>query len=1180
MQESHPVLSDREHCLLRPDMYIGSIVKQPTPYLDIIKSDDNSFRIQTKSINIAPAIGQLFLEIATNAIDHSARQGTNVKNIKISLNSDTGEISIYNDGTGIDIRKHTQFPDEWLPSIIFSRVRSGQNFNDEEERTTAGRNGYGATLVNIFSSQFQVETADGVHHFQQTFKNNLTEIEPAKVKKMKRKSGFTKITFLLDYNKLNASDMIPEAIHYLKSFVWNLCVVTNPKLNIYLNDEKLPIRNLKDFVSIVANGESIAYDEGTNIQIAVCGLPEGMESTSVIGFVNGIPCHQGTHVSFCMNQIKSVLQTILKREDLKTTYLNQHMMVLINTTIINPSFKTQTKEYLNHDMRKSGVKWKPSNAFKLNLKKTKIINLVEQFQEFQDLKKSKSTVSNAGSSSSSSRRHLQLPGYESAAFAGDPKRKQTCTLILPEGDSAKGFATAGLSVLGRDYYGIFPLKGKPKNIRDCKLSEVTNKDKKEYSPGVVNLIRILGLDKFMDKLGNPKSDLVSTTQLRYDSIMILADQDVDGGHIAGLVINIFQVLVPALMKANPNFITRVATPLVRATHPSKTVPDEEFMTEHAFDEWWNSKVDETLKSKYIVKYFKGLGTSTPKDAKYIFSHMNKYKIAIDCRADECEDKLKLFFSEKDHQGNKMSDKRKDMVKSKQLPVEIDYSDDNVNAVDFLLAEVLPHSIYNNERMLPHVIDGLKMVQRKLIWTLLTKYKNVTSPTLKMAQFAADSAKETMYKHGEISACGAGVNMAKNFPISGNNINLLVPEGIYGDRHGGDAASPRYIYTCAEKIAFAMFPPQDFPVLNLLECEGYTIEPQYMVPVIPFALCTQISGIGTGFQNNTPCCNPQTLIDWDVLYIKSLRQQQDQQQDEDVLMFPTIEPWFEGFQGDITRKDDKNWEAHGIINKLNSKTLQVLDLPKFTNSFLLEPSKKTGDAKLMEKYPHYVRHMHTDTTVNYELHFDHDIDDKCFQIFKDRATISISSRNLNFWNKSDEIQKFEEFEEIMKVHAEVRLDTYRKRKIHEIDQLEIDLIRISEQYRFIMKIIESSDYVFKKKKSDVLLSLERDQFEKVNDSYDYLVNMPIHSATLETLEKLKERKISKEQEIDVLKSTTELDMWEHDLHNLQCAYDTMLEQRRLDRADDDVVTKVNESSGMGAKKRKAKVTSKKPKKSKV
>jgi len=1141
-------------------MVIGSITPQETEYWAFVPDDTPAdermdettdsvvsktpkqrYKVEKRTISVAPALPQLFLEIATNITDHAAREGTDVRNAKFTMNAETGEIEAFNDGASIPVRMHNQpeFRDKYLTTVIFSNFRCGSNFDDTQARTGAGRNGYGAKCTNAWSTRFTVEHCDGKMHFAQTWHDNMSREDPPVVTVDKRKAQFTRITFVPDYARLGVTD-IPAAIDYLRTFVWHLCPATDSKLNVFLDGVRLPVRNLKDYARIISPSDSaVVYDEGENIQVAVCpARPDFGSATNTIGFVNAIPCNTGTHVNFAVNRVRELIKKALpKGRDCSAAILKGHMMLFVNIKVINPTFTSQTKEQLSLDIRKSGAKWEPSAAFERNLRKSEILESVRLEQELRDTHKAK-----LASSRGARARHVVVEDYESANNAGKANRAQATTLILTEGGSAKGFAVAGAP--NRDWYGIFPLRGKLKNVRGDRLSDVLKVVE------IANVLKILGADLASGE------KITSTSQLRYDHIMLCTDQDVDGAHITGLVINALYVLLPDLMRSVPNFVQRLATPLVRAwpkRRPDGADDMHEFMSEHEFETWFQA-LGADAKSRYEIKYFKGLGTSTARDAKHCFANLDKYLVSIDCTQDE---ELLVDFFHKDR-----VEMRRTLL-ADHGNYAIDYRRDSITLREYLMGEVLPFFRYDNERSIAHCVDGFKPAQRKIMWVIRRNYGDLSTPSLKVAQLSGDVAKRTQYKHGEDSLNGTSTRMAQDFPISGNNINLLVPEGMFGNRHGDDPASPRYIFTCGEAIARAIFPEEDFPVLEMLEAEGHVIEPRFMVPVIPMVLCNGTSGVGTGWSSDVPSFDPKELMAW-------CRRYNAQQRDGAPGQPPPpldLTPWLEGFTGTVTRKPDGQFTLNGRLEQTSDTTLRVLDLPIYTNTFKFTETKKR-DLKFCETYPHRTQPNSTDTTVDITFEFAAPVDDAAIAELRRRATLNVSCNNMHLWNtQGDAPARFPAIQDIAVRHAQVRLETYAKRKAHQIEQLDQLIVRLTDEYRFVLKVMDQPDFLFRRGKADVSADLAADGFRTVNGSYEYLLRLPFMSATQDLLDKLKRDTEKTRADLATLHATTVHDMWDTELAALEHAYEDFI-HTRLERRESPANGSSTVASKSAPKKRRA------------
>jgi DNA topoisomerase-2 len=1110
MAETYVVLTSREHCLRRADMYIGSTTPQETEYWDFVQKE-GSYDVELKRATVPPAMTQLFLEIATNATDQAARPGSNVRNIKVDMNAETGEISVWNDGLSIPVRRHQQMADKYLTTVIFSEFRCGSNFNDEQKRTGAGRNGYGAKCTNAWSKKFVVEHCDGAHHFKQTWRDNLLVEEAPKVKASARKSTFTKVSFVLDFARLGVQD-VAGAIAYLRTFVWHLCPVTDSKLNIYLDGQRLPVRNLRDYARILApDASAVVYDEGTNIQVAVCPVRPGFPNT--VGFVNAIPCNAGTHINYAINRIKDVLKKSLK--DCNTGILRANMIILVNATVVNPTFTSQTKEQLSLDMRRSGASWTPSDTFVRNFKRSPVVEAVRLDHELRETRKAKLE---SGKGTSSRARVVNVEGYESANNAGRTNRRVPCTLILTEGLSAKGFVVAGLP--NRDNYGIFPLRGKLKNVRGEKLSTVLKVAE------ISNVLKILGVD-----LSQPRP--TKTSQLRYDRVCFCTDQDVDGAHITGLGINALACLLPEILQSTPQFVQRLATPLVRAW-PKRGGDKQvrEFMSEPEFDAWFGRLSDDN-KRKYEVKYFKGLGTSTARDAKQCFSQLDKYLITIDCTGPDSMECLADFFD------STRVERRKALMSSIET-FPIDYKRTVISLQEYLMGEVLPFFHYDNERSIAHVVDGFKPAQRKLMWVLSTTYGERVTPNIKVAQLSGEVAKLTHYKHGEESLSGTTVRMAQDYPICGNNLNLLVPEGMYGNRHGDDPASPRYIYTCAERIAQYIFPAADVPVLDILESEGHAIEPRYMVPVIPMVLCNGTSGTGTGWSSDVASYDPASIIAWCRAYNNSLRS-------GEVCEPLRLKPYLEGFEGTVTDQGDGKYIFRGVMKQTDARTVHVTDLPVSTSSFLWSEKKKS-DVKFKEAHPLHTTIASTDVTVDLKVRFGDDVEPALLTKLQARASASVSCNNMNLWDvEGFSPVKFKTIDDIARKHAEVRLRFNEKRRVYQIGELEQHIAKMSNQYRFVVQVMETPALLFGRSDEQVTADLERDGYDRFDGSYDYLLKLPFNSATQKLLDKLRRDTEEARSDLKRLKKMTMYDIWESDLEALSNAYAVFIATRLARRS---------------------------------
>jgi DNA gyrase/topoisomerase IV subunit B len=742
VESRYKKLSQREHILLRSGMYIGETKKtiEEKWVFDIEKE-----KIQKKVVEYSPAFLKLFDEILTNATDHSFRDKT-LTQIKININIETGEISVYNNGEGIPVVIHKEHK-IYVPELIFGHLLSGENYNDNTKRIGGGMNGLGATLVNIYSTKFKVETVDANNKlkFEQVFKNNMLEKSEPKITKTNVKS-FTRITYITDFKRFGMNMIDTDTLSLLLKRVYDAIVCTDKKIVIYYNDKKINGKGLIDYIKYY-DKESKIYEQqvlSDNFIWEYIIVPN--DTYEQMSFVNGIcTTNGGKHVDCIMTQIitnmKKMLESKKKLNDVKQNMIKERIFIFLRATVINPTFNSQTKEVLTTPIKDFGYKIEISEKFITKVWKSEIIEMIEKsykLKEQVDLEKT--------SSSNTRKNKLYIPKLEDAHFAGTSKSK-LCTLILTEGDSAKTFAMWGRTIIGSDYYGVFSLKGKILNIRDATTSQLLNNE--EFN----NIKKIIGLQH--------NKQYTNVNELRYGKVMLLMDADHDGSHIVGLFINALHYYWPELLKLN--FIQKLKTPIVKI--PQKNL---EFFTEQDYNKW---KLQNTIKN-IKIKYYKGLGTSQKDDAKNIFKRLDELLVNFNYNDEKCNQAILLAFS-KDKETS--ANKRKEWLKEYDKNTYLDLNEKNICYSDFINKELIHFSNYDNIRSIPQLMDGLKPSQRKILFYML---KNNITKSIKVAQLSGYVSAETSYHHGEASLQQAIISMAQDF-IGTNNINLLYPDGNHG-----------------------------------------------------------------------------------------------------------------------------------------------------------------------------------------------------------------------------------------------------------------------------------------------------------------------------------------------------------------------------------------------------------------
>ena len=830
--------TDKQHILDNPDTYIGSVEKVDSEVW-LLNEDDS--KIVEKNISYIPGLFKLFDEGIVNCRDHVVRMAQAVANgqknalpvtnIDISIDPD-GTITMTNDGNGIDVAEHPEYK-IWIPELIFGHLRTSTNYNKDEKKIVGGKNGFGFKLVLIWSTYGSIETVDHVRglKYMQEFKNNLDEICKPSITKCKNKP-YTKITFKPDYKRLGITGLTPDLISLLKKRVYDVAAITDKSLKVKYNSALVPVKNFQQYIDLYIGDKSAsprAYeDSGERWEYAVALTPTN--EFIQISFVNGIHTAKGgKHVEYILNQItRKLVEFIEKKKKVKVNpnSIKEQIMLFIRCDIENPAFDSQTKDFMNTPSSKFGSKCEVSDKF---IEKVAKMGVMDAACAITEVKENKAAKKTDGVKSKSIR---GIPKLTDANWAGTDKSCDT-TIIFCEGDSAKAGIISGLSSEDRNTIGVYPMKGKIMNVRGESVKRVA--ENKEIS----EIKKILGLET-----GKEYKDMEDVSKcLRYGRVLFMTDQDLDGSHIKGLGINLFQTEWPSLAEI-PGFIGFMNTPILKARKGSQELM---FYNEGEYEAW---KQANNTKG-WNVKYYKGLGTSTGKEFKEYFQH--KKFVGFEHNGKTSDDAIDMVFNKK------RADDRKDWLEEYDRESYLNTANKNVSYEDFINKELIHFSKYDCDRSIPNLMDGLKISLRKILYAAFKK--NLTTE-IKVAQFSGYVSENSCYHHGEASLNQAIKGMAQNF-IGANNINLLFPSGQFGTRiqGGDDAASERYIFTRLEKITRTIFPAADDNILKYLNDDGTPVEPLFYAPIIPMILVNGSKGIGTGFSTDIMCYNPLNIIDY-------------------------------------------------------------------------------------------------------------------------------------------------------------------------------------------------------------------------------------------------------------------------------------------------------------------------------
>ena len=1070
MAESIQKLSHVEHILKRPDSYVGPVGRVAEPYW--VKDND---RFQNKITTYSPALLKIFDEILVNAIDRNSLHPKHTTSISVHIDKENGSITIENNGPlgGITVLEHEK-EKIWNPELTFGHLLTSTNYDDTQKRVVGGRNGYGAKLTNVYSSHFSIKIKDGENKciYTQEWKNNMRDCSKPKIKKAASSTNSVSITFIPDWKLFGMTGMDEDIFRIFEKRVYDANVCTTQNCKVKFQGEALPKCPLNVYAKMHAREgvEDVCTWSSENWSVCVVPAEDGFEQVS---FVNGICTTKGgTHVDHVSGVLAAhIIEEMSKKIKLKPQQVKNAFMVFVKSTLVNPSFSSQVKSECTLKPQEFGSKFEPPKSFIKNILKTPIHTELLALSKFKEMKELKKTDGSRKS------KIFGIPKLDDANKAGSGDSGK-CTLIITEGDSAKTLAVAGLSVVGRDYYGVFPLRGKCKNVRDASVKQLT--DNKEFN----DLKKILGLQQ--DKV------YTSLSELRYGRLMIMTDADADGSHIKGLILNMIHYFWPSLLDLG--FVVSMVTPIIKATKGNQV---KSFYTDSTFRAWYGDG-----KRDWKIKYYKGLGTSTSEEAREYFKKIKDLTVRFDVDG-ETDKSIVLAF---DKSG---ADSRKtwllDSTEKKASDLEVPYGNiEQLGISEFIHKDLVNFSLADLKRSIAHVSDGLKPSQRKVLYACFTK--GLTSE-MKVAQLAAYVSEKTSYHHGEVSLADTIVKLAHTF-VGSNNAQLLEPCGQFGTRlmGGKDASQPRYIFTKLAKHTRSLFDPRDDAVLNYLDDDGKSIEPEYYVPIIPTVLVNGTEGIGTGFSCYVPPFNP---VDIQKNIIRKLSGEP---------MVP-MKPWFNGFKGSITEHDG-SWVAEGLW-KFEGRKLIVYELPpgKWTQDF-----KEYLDSMIEKK----IIQSYTNNSTTDKVHFEivgyggKDM----MKDFKLQKTFHMS--NMHLFHPTKGIHKYESPEEILSDFVDIRLETYKKRKIFLVKSLEVKKNKNENISRFIKSVIDEKLVVFRKKKADLEAEMVTMKFDKIEGTYDYLLNIKTYQYTHEALESLCTETKKLRDDLENLKATGYVDMWKNDL----------------------------------------------------
>ena len=564
------VLKGLEPVRLRPGMYIGNTGRS--------------------------GLNHLVQELIDNSVDeHLAGY---CKNIYVSINED-GSATVSDDGRGVPVDIHAT---EGIPAerVVYTVLHAGGKFNGNTYKISGGLHGVGSAVVNALSKKLIVDVArDGyLYHDSYEYGNPTTELIDGNLPKEKLKTRRTGTTVTL-YPDESIFETVKFKADAIRQRIKETCYL-NPELTITLEnkrDGKEPIvfhqpGGLSAFVEDISEGLT-----RTSPVVAISGEKDGISADivflmtedgeeNIIGFTNNITNPEGgTHVTGFKTGFAKLINNYARNElgllkdkdsNLSGADIRSGMQAIISVKHPDPQFEGQTKTKLsNTDVTKAVddiVKEQLTVYFDRNYEVLKdICDRAVALSKKKAMDKSKINISKFS---------FEGNGKLAKQESNDAEK---CEIFIVEGDSAGGSAKTARN---RKYQAILPLRGKILNVEKKPVAKVLE------NAEIKALINAFGCG-FLQGYGND----FDISKLNYNKIIIMTDADVDGAHIATLLLTFFYRFFPDLIREGHIYI---AIPPLYRVGEGKNI-------KYLYSDDELAKYRKTHQNKFMIQRYKGLG---------------------------------------------------------------------------------------------------------------------------------------------------------------------------------------------------------------------------------------------------------------------------------------------------------------------------------------------------------------------------------------------------------------------------------------------------------------------------------------------------------------------------------------------------------------------------------------------
>lgn len=1111
-----------------------------------LTKDENGYQLKFKEISVPPAVYQAFAEVAANVGDNiirSVEAGVDVGDTIFRVDLENNIIEVENGGLGIPVEMHET--GLYVPNLIFGRAFTSSHYDDDEDRHEIGQNGVGVKMTNVMSILFAIEIYDSVNHkhYTQIWENGTTiEHEPV-IEDYNGKASKTIVSYSFDFDYMRDYEKYDDSIlEIFRMHAFDIALTSNRKT--IFNDEVFYFNNILDAAKVlIGNFDNylIAYDwpkdakiirNPNETEVSEDGLPPKSEvlfvdcaKMGVCSYVNGLrTLENGKHVDH-VNRSFGVQMAKWFNEHLKMEKLGEkdesnkdkyrfnaadvmsNIFTIVRCSLDKPRFNNQQKTMLLGPI--------PTIKLPGEIPNIKNWKLYEIMQEKKNMLARLALVKTDGGK----KRNLFDQGKNRDAGLAASKRWMECVLFIVEGGSASKYAEAIIDHLpGRkDLFGVLRLRGKIPNAHNKQTVLINNK---EYA-----LIKqFLGLREGVDY-----NDLQNFETLRYGQVYIMTDADVDGSHIAGLLLNLFQEQFPSLLE-----IGYVNYWMSKILTVKKGAVLKKFYTLEEYREW-RETIDNNEVSKWKHSYNKGLASNdedeVPDDVKekrllaFAFDELSADKIAV------------CFYKE-------MIERRKKWMETGVVKKFVEK--DEVSIDKFLDTRVLEYHLSNLIRSIPNFKDGLKKAQRKVLWGFMLKFMNNVSHKLKtdlspikIKTLTGHIMEKTQYAHGDLSLEQTMFAMIFDF-VGTNNANLLTTNKLITSREMGpsDTAAGRYLNASVSKWIDKLYRGEDYPLYEFEEDDGDIVEPKTFFPIIPIHLVNGMNGIASGYSTFCPNHKMDDVID----YLISLLDRETPK--------PLV-PFYRGFRGDIELKDNElvavlpNEENEDDFNDLlidqgdvkKQLTKAVVTSGKYelvgNNVRVTELpigvwTSKYRELLLKWQKEHKIsgfRDVSTKTDIGFE------IKNPKFKVSTESLCLkrSFGMTNLVMVDDEGRPHRYQTIDDIILNFFNFRLKIYERRKSYQIDTLNVEIMDLTQKILFCSLVIDGTIKLVGEDKDTVLEKMAEYSFDK---SY---LKLPASSFTIQGIDKMQAQLDGKEEELEQLKNKDVREIWKEELEELKVAY---------------------------------------------